>query len=270
MARQAAVAFSIDGRGYVTTGSGTSLLNDMWEYNPSTNTWLGKTPLPGIGRMYATGFAIGGKGYVGTGTAGLSGLLNEFWQYDPVNDSWLQRANFPGGPRQEATGIAIGNFGYLGLGSAQGTYLFDWYQYNPATDSWTIKAPFLGGPREEASQFTIGTSGFVGTGYDGLSAGVMKKDFWEYRPDSTTSINEIAESDVSITMNASNSSLTVAFENISGLPLSLELFDASGKKITGFKNVQFPFEVSTAGFSDGVYMLTAIILKALSGQRRFW
>jgi N-acetylneuraminic acid mutarotase len=234
----------------------------MWEYNPSTNSWLGKAPLPGVGRMYATGFAIGGKGYIGTGTAGLSGLLSEFWQYDPVADSWLQKANFPGGPRQEASGIAIGNFGYLGLGSSQGTYLFDWYQYDPTNDTWTLKAPFLGGPTEEATQFAIGTSGFIGTGYNGIASGVMKKDFWEYRPDSTTSISEISAAEAQIIMNASNASLTVNFENISGLPVNIQLFDASAKLVAEFKNAQFPLVFSTSGLTDGVYLVTANNIKS--------
>jgi hypothetical protein len=109
----------------------------------------------------------------------------------------------------------------------------------------------------------------VGTGYNGIAAGVMKKDFWEYHPDSTTSLNEISATEVQIIMNSSNASLTVNFENISGIPVNLQLLEASGKLVTEYKNAQFPLVISTAGFSDGVYFLTASNIKNSIWSKKF-
>ncbi|HRH38334.1 MAG TPA: kelch repeat-containing protein, partial [Flavobacteriales bacterium] len=95
--RTGAVGFTLMGRSYITTGvnGGSNYLNDLWAYDPVTDTWTQRTSCPGAARKDAVGFSIGNKGYMATGWAG-SNIYNDVWEYDPVNDAWTQKASMPG------------------------------------------------------------------------------------------------------------------------------------------------------------------------------
>ncbi|HEY4799723.1 MAG TPA: hypothetical protein VII99_11650, partial [Bacteroidia bacterium] len=56
-------------------------LKDLWEYDPTLNTWSAKANFPGTGRFGAIAFGIGNFGYVGTGSDGLNSY-NDLWQYN--------------------------------------------------------------------------------------------------------------------------------------------------------------------------------------------
>ena len=92
--RWQAVAFSIDGYGYVATGYhlDNGYLNDLWRYDPVKNEWEQKTPFQGVARTNALGFSLSGFGYLGTGNTKVQlngGLalaersLPDFWRYIP-------------------------------------------------------------------------------------------------------------------------------------------------------------------------------------------
>jgi N-acetylneuraminic acid mutarotase len=94
--RYQAVAFSINGKGYIATGyhADAGYLDDLWQYNPGDNTWKARTPFQGLARTNAIGFALNGLGYLGTGNtkALLNGglaiterSLPDFWRYIPEN-----------------------------------------------------------------------------------------------------------------------------------------------------------------------------------------
>jgi len=64
-ARNGAIAFGINGKGYLCSGyNGANALNDCWEYDPTTDSWTRKDDLPADARWDAVGFAIGNKGYL--------------------------------------------------------------------------------------------------------------------------------------------------------------------------------------------------------------
>jgi N-acetylneuraminic acid mutarotase len=197
--RQAAVGFSINNKGYICSGMGLGFsYNDLWEYDPVADAWSQKSSMPTSGRHYACGFALGNKAYVGTGLIPGAGLTNDFWEWDQVTDTWTSKGFVPGFSRVEATAFSMNGFGYLGMGSSFGLYYSDFYQYNPSTNTWAIKASYGGGPTEEATQFSIASTGYVGTGYDGVTPGVLKNDFWAYVAESGTSA--IADYPISISL----------------------------------------------------------------------
>src|SRR5688572_13293282 len=99
-ARNEATGFSIGTKGYVTLGSTTGLVQDIWEYDPVGDTWTQKANFTGIGRNSPTSFTIGTKGYVGTG-----GNLNDFYEYDQTSNTWTPLANFGGSAREGAVGF---------------------------------------------------------------------------------------------------------------------------------------------------------------------
>lgn len=189
IARRWPVGFSIAGKGYAGTGVRDVVPedifdppqiyeHDLWEYDPTGNSWTKKADLPARGRWGGCGFSIGNKGYLGIG---LGAGSNDFWEYDPATDKWTRKADFPGGERFRATGFSVGNKGYIGIGVASpgNSTPNDFWEYNPVTDTWTRKADFAGGGRINAVGFSIGTKGYMGTG--GASSGYLN-DFWEYDP----------------------------------------------------------------------------------------
>lgn len=193
-----AVGFSIGSKGYIGTGmymsGGTYLLNDFWEYNPTTNIWVQKAPFGGGTRYSAVGFSIGNKGYMGIGlNSACSGACNpfrgDFWEYDPTTNAWTQKADFSGGLRSGAVGFSIGNKGYLGLGlsgpwgygKGESTFSRDFWEYDPSTNNWIQKASYTGPVRIYGLGLSIGNKGYAGTGYDFVTL-TLTNDFWEYDP----------------------------------------------------------------------------------------
>lgn len=69
-----ATGFSIDGKVYIGTGVKlpSKTLNDLWEYDSSTDACTQKADFGGVARYLAAGFAISNKGYIGTGLAGIN------------------------------------------------------------------------------------------------------------------------------------------------------------------------------------------------------
>jgi N-acetylneuraminic acid mutarotase len=133
-ARRDAVAFSVNGKGYVGTGidNASALvgnkLKDIWEYDPTLNTWIQKADFPGSGGngiYFATAFSADNKGYVCGGKWGPNLYSSQLWEYKPSSDQWIQRANFPGGVRYQLSSFSIENQGYVGLGANQDIYKKD-------------------------------------------------------------------------------------------------------------------------------------------------
>ncbi len=66
-ARCSAIAFSINGKGYIGGGEDDGFLygvglNDFWEYDTATNAWTQKSNIPQM-PSYGSTFVINGKGY---------------------------------------------------------------------------------------------------------------------------------------------------------------------------------------------------------------
>ncbi|MBP9882027.1 MAG: T9SS type A sorting domain-containing protein [Chitinophagales bacterium] len=191
IARNHAVGFSIDGKGYMGTGFRyvenkwqKTYYKDFWEYDPEYDVWKQKADFGGGTRGYAVGFSIGEKGYIGTGYK-FDKDYNEiyykdFWQYDPILNSWTQKADFGGTARSGAVGFSIEDKGYLGTGSTN-----DFWEYDPLTDIWKQRSDFAGSSRGYAVGFSIEKKGYVGTGTAGLY-GNAYIDFWEYDPNTDT------------------------------------------------------------------------------------
>jgi N-acetylneuraminic acid mutarotase len=89
IARSYAVGFAINGKGYITLGSGTSTGTTVWQYDPATDLWTSLSSFEGATRVYALGFAIGNKGYVTTGGSSLSAPYDDLWDFDPTIEQVL-------------------------------------------------------------------------------------------------------------------------------------------------------------------------------------
>jgi len=76
------VAFSINGKGYLTTGGAGYSGVITYEYDPVKDLWTSKNDFEGTDRLEAVGFAIGNRGYVTTGK-NSSYYFDDIWAFDP-------------------------------------------------------------------------------------------------------------------------------------------------------------------------------------------
>ena len=191
--RERAVAFSIDGMGYVGTGVDTTetVRKDFWKYNPTTNSWTQVADFGGVPRRNAIAFSVNNKGYVGTGmSAAISSQgipLADIWEYNASSNTWTQKSNFPGNSGSGvyfSTAFSINDKGYICGGKwGPASYIDEFWEYTPSTDTWTQLSAFPGGVRYQLSSFAVNNKGYVGLGVD---LDVYRKDIWEYDPATAT------------------------------------------------------------------------------------
>ncbi len=234
--RTDAVAFSVNGKGYVGTGfDGDYYLKDIWEYNPSTNTWTQKDDFLGGTRRYAVGFALKNYGYIGTGKDGDNlAARNDFFRFNPAAASgqqWEKVASIAGAKRTEATAFTYKDKAYVCTGVSNSLTQTDMYEYDPtantwtkkidlnddsdwsivrknacsfvldnkayiclgensstlstvweydfAKDTWTEKTKFEGSSRTKAVGFTVGDKAYIATGQTGS---YYLDDVWQFKP----------------------------------------------------------------------------------------
>ncbi|HLY71569.1 MAG TPA: hypothetical protein VKR53_17660, partial [Puia sp.] len=173
------IGFSAGNKGYVGLGFGQingaqgPLLNDIWQYDPATDSWTQKTSFPGsIIPSYPAVFMIDSLSFIaGTTWSSSFTFSNLLWEYNTVTDVWTQKNNFPGETAVQANAMDINNTGYLLSGGEN-------WKYNQASDSWT-QLPFFT-QRLAGSAFAIGNYGYFGLGYG--FPGPMNTDLWQFTP----------------------------------------------------------------------------------------
>lgn len=189
--RTAGVAFVLNGKGFAGLGAqdynnfspAPTYLNDIWEYNASSDNWTKKADFPDSGRSDATCFTIGAKAYVVGGKTGPAATSNDTWEYDAATNQWNEKADFPG-TLERGAGFAVGSKGYVVGGSLNGAATNKLYEYDPATDKWTEKAAY---PETEITgplAFVANNRAYVGLGgVQPFSASAnYPKYFWSYSP----------------------------------------------------------------------------------------
>ena len=83
IARHGGVAFVVDNKGYVATGSNGGLTTTVWEYDPVEDIWEEKTEFDGSRRLDAVGFNVSNRGFVVTGVNGSS-RFDDIWELQPL------------------------------------------------------------------------------------------------------------------------------------------------------------------------------------------
>ncbi len=85
--RKWTVAFSIDGKGYITGGYYNGVLNDCWEYDPTTDLWTEKNKLESdiVSRYSANSFVLNDVPFIVGGYSGSS-YLDTYYYFQPNID----------------------------------------------------------------------------------------------------------------------------------------------------------------------------------------
>lgn len=180
--RQYAAGFNSLEHGFIMGGfNGTDFLNDVWQYNPQTNTWTEKTALPSAGRSGAACFILNDTAYIIGGKTANNVAINEVWAYAMLTDSWIQKSNLPNGNRWRGSATAINNTGYLLFGRDEvDVFHNDLLAYNSSSDSWTQVSSFPFSGRSHASLVAVDDQLLVCFGYDSLAN--FYNDLWAYIP----------------------------------------------------------------------------------------
>jgi len=190
-ARYFGSGMAIGDKGYIGLGSTSAYPSnhDIWQYNPTVNTW---TQIPDFynERIYSACFSIGNIGYVCSGCYwdGTSGtqpfvFYTDLRAYDPSTNTWTQKADFPATGRNGAFGFEIAGKGYVGMGlhretNGDNTYYNDLYEYNPLNDVWAQKASLPGSERSYCINFSVEKYIFVGLGVNNVTQ--YLNDIWRY------------------------------------------------------------------------------------------
>lgn len=108
-------------------------LNDLWEYLPTTDTWIrkGDHPDSGIG-IY---FDIRNKSYVGLGTGGSTSNL--LYEYDYQQDTWTRMSDHPGTATRGAYAFVLDDEAYVACGNTTQGVIRQFYKYTPLLNGYS-------------------------------------------------------------------------------------------------------------------------------------
>ncbi len=175
--RCVAEAAAIDGKLYVVGGAITSnntfpRINVLEVYDPATDTWTTKAPMP-TSRAYIAAEEIGGKLYVVGGALNGSGITGVLEVYDPAANTWSTKAPMPTpryglssgflGGRLYAVGGVPGNTGPSETAVNE--------SYDPATNTWRAEDS-MPTARWETATGVINDTLYVVGGATGRGVGV--------------------------------------------------------------------------------------------------
>jgi N-acetylneuraminic acid mutarotase len=112
-------------------------LETVEEYDPATDTWTAKSPMP-IPRDRAVAAVVDGRIYV---IGGFASPNHAVQQYDPATDTWQMKNPSPDSVGAAAAGvdgkIYVFDGNVIAVASIYNTTFVN--QYDPMTDTWTSK-----------------------------------------------------------------------------------------------------------------------------------
>jgi hypothetical protein len=135
-------------------GQRSGQLDDLWEFDLSSNTWSELTPASRpAGRFFASSFVDGEGRFLVFGGNTSAGNVNETWSYDFDSGSW-SRLEIPGGPpeRNGMMGAYIPDEDRFVIFGGTGARLYN--------DVWELRkdADFANGAQSHFAQFANGDS----------------------------------------------------------------------------------------------------------------
>ncbi len=238
-ARSLSTYFTLIDKVYVVGGkdsSGTDL-DEVWEYNITTDNWQQKTDYIGTLSM-GTGFVLGSKGYLTLGVlnAGIGAATHNktLYEYSQSTDTWLKKADFPADGRYAGISFSINNKAYVGLGattSSTVSYHKDLYTYDNATNKWSTSTyDLIAEGRYLPFASVISNVAYIGGGYakiNGADNGFI--DLYAFNP--TLNINNIVTNDmIKLFPNPASNSIVIETDiNLQGWNYLIK--DITGKEV---------------------------------------
>ena len=136
--------YAIGGMDY-TNPNNVSYRNETEAYDPATNTWSVKAPLPlgpaynsVLGNRFMGGASANGKIYVVVFDTDVT--LTKTFEYDPAADTWSSKAPVPFANTHFAVASSGGKIYALADGERGYPFLGE---YDPLKDIWVIRPPIM-------------------------------------------------------------------------------------------------------------------------------
>ena len=215
--------------GCISSGSsfdcGIGVTNILEVYDPATNTWTTKAPMPTARAAMATG-VIAGKLYVAGGFVSCGSCLGlgTLEVYDPILNTWTPKTSMQT-PRSKTDGAVInGKFYVVGGADDNGFPLNTLEVYNPSTNTWAPLAPMMA-PRLGLGAGEVNGILYAVSGTDDIDTAF--KTVAKYNPatDTWTAVDPIPTARYLPKPQSINGALYVAGSGASGFAIStLEAF----------------------------------------------
>lgn len=259
--RVEAYAFVINNKAYLGGGNGfvfganstnNIAFTDLWEYDPSHNSWSPLSSVPDVGKDLSVAAVLNDKAYIGLG-CNVDQTINykTFWEYDPTTDNWAQKANFPSEHTVDAGAFVYNSEMYV-VGGVQLTTLAlsnEVYKYNPITNVWTLTTSYGGGA--VAGQFTATSGSHIISGGGYNASIIARNDVWEFTA-SSTGINStiLDESSFQLYPNPASEYISINHKgDISGI----EIIDPTGRIV--YRNDHSSEPINIADLPRGIYRM---------------
>jgi len=252
-------AFSLLDKGYIVLGmdTGTSIPNQLWEYDPVADQWNRKADFPGA-NIYGGGtvFTIKDRSYLAGGYDTLFNVSSQFWEYDPASDLWTAKADIIG-PRIGGFGIEYNNKGFFGFGldDPTGVDYCDLRIYDPVLDTWSSPIAQPLGCRNSVMGFVGTNKLFLGSGKDRYTLGYSDElyDLWSYDENILFAGTNIRSS-VMVYPNPASSYLVIGGLNVTD-QLQIEILSCTGvKKYEGII-AHDNSTIDLRDFASGIYFV---------------
>jgi alpha-tubulin suppressor-like RCC1 family protein len=129
-------------------GYGGANKNDLWWYEPISNTWTMKIDQDVVGSPSARRYhsmVWGGQSVIMFGGSAAGGFKNDLWWYEPVSNTWIQQytsvtpsARYGHSLVWDPIGSRVIMFGGFASGDAS-EYKNDLWWYEPVQNTWSKK-----------------------------------------------------------------------------------------------------------------------------------
>jgi len=85
--RSGACAFTLGSKSYICLGYySTGIRNDVWEYDPTADTWTRKYDFEGTGRQKAVSFVVNNHAYIALGKSSTY-FFDDVWEFRPFEEA---------------------------------------------------------------------------------------------------------------------------------------------------------------------------------------
>ncbi|MCX6238247.1 MAG: galactose oxidase [Bacteroidia bacterium] len=84
--RNNGTAFTLGSKSYVGLGYNSGVCNDIWEYDPTADTWTDKTAFEGSARQNAVNYVVNSRAFVGLGRSG-NYYFDDIWEFKPNDEA---------------------------------------------------------------------------------------------------------------------------------------------------------------------------------------
>lgn len=127
---------------------GNTFFNDLWSYDPTTDTWTEVTPTgtPPVPRAYAPAVwdSVNEKMVFFGGLDVGFFVLDDVWSYKAATNKWIEMPNSGGPPATDAHAVAFDPLTttmFVAGGFQQGTRTRDLWAYSTSSGTWSKKSP---------------------------------------------------------------------------------------------------------------------------------